>query len=64
MSAYGVAEHSSHGNLVENAYAVPVLLAGFGLTLAGIAQLRRGRASWTVDVPRPYSHPAETHRRQ
>ena len=47
MSAYGVAEHSSHGNLVENAYAVPVLLTGFGLTLAGIALLRRGRAVWT-----------------
>lgn len=46
MSAYGVAEHSSHGNLIENAYAVPVLLVGFGLTLAGIALLRRGRSAW------------------
>jgi hypothetical protein len=47
MSAYGDAEHSTHGNLVENAYAVPVLLAGVGSTLAGIALLRRGRAEWT-----------------
>lgn len=46
MSAYGVAEHSSRGNLVENAYAVPVILTGLGLTLAGIALLRRGRAGW------------------
>ena len=46
MSAYGVAEHSSRGNLIENAYAVPVLLVGFGLTLAGIALLRRGRSAW------------------
>jgi hypothetical protein len=46
MSAYGVAEHSSRGNLIENAYAVPVLLVGFGLTLAGIALLRRGRSGW------------------
>ena len=35
MSAYGVAEHSSRGNLIENAYALPVLLVGFSLTLAG-----------------------------
>ena len=26
---------------------MPVLLAGFGLTLAGIALLRRGRSVWT-----------------
>ena len=47
MSAYGDAEHSSYGKLIENAYAVPVLLTGFGLTLAGIALLRRGRIVWT-----------------
>ena len=47
MSAYGDGQHSSYGKLVENACAVPVLLAGFGLTLAGIALLRRGRAVWT-----------------
>ena len=47
MSAYGVAEHSSRGNLIENAYAAPVLLAGLGLTVAGVALLRRGRAAWT-----------------
>jgi hypothetical protein len=46
MSAYGVAEHSARGNLIENAYAVPVLLAGFGLTVAGIALLRRRRSAW------------------
>ena len=43
----GRASTPLRGNLVENAYAVPVLLAGLGLTLAGIALLRRGRAVWT-----------------
>jgi hypothetical protein len=47
MSAYGVAEHSPRGNLIENAYAAPVLLVGLGLTVAGVALLRRGRDAWT-----------------
>ena len=47
MSAYGDGQQSSYGKLVENTYAVPVLLAGCGLTLAGIALLRRARAVWT-----------------
>ena len=47
MSAYGEGQHSSYAKLVDNAYAVPVLLAGLGLTLAGIALLRRARAVWT-----------------
>jgi hypothetical protein len=47
MSAYGDAEDSAHSNLVENAYAVPVLLTGLGLTVAGAALVRRGRSAWT-----------------
>jgi hypothetical protein len=47
MSASGDAEHSSYGNLILNAYAAPVLLVGVGLTVAGVALLRGGRAAWT-----------------
>ncbi len=50
MSAYGDAEHSSYGNLILNAYTAPVLLVGIGLTAAGVALLRQGRAAWT-DAP-------------
>ncbi len=46
ISAAHAAEDSSRGDLVSNSYAVPVLLTGTGLLVAGIALVRR-RAEWT-----------------
>jgi hypothetical protein len=46
FSAAHVAEDSSRGDLVNNSYAVPVLLTGTGLVVAGLALVRR-RAEWS-----------------
>lgn len=46
MTAHDVGLHSSRGTLIDNLYAVPMLLMGVGLLVAGVTAVR-SQAAWT-----------------